>query len=539
MSGGLQGRSSTLRRDAGRLGLLFASTTSMIGSGWLFGAFDAAKLAGPWSIASWVIGAAIILILALCFAELATMFPRSGAVVHMSHASHGAGVGRIWGWLLFLTYVSTPAIEAEGVITYANNYLPYFIRPGSGDILSGAGFAAAVVLMLFFALLNLLAVRWLMNVNSTVTWWKILIPLVTVGGLLAAAAHPGNLHAAPHSYSTAGIFTALPAAGIVFSFLGFRTAIDLAGETRNPGRFVPFAVIGSVLLATVIYVGLEVAFVLAVSPGDIANGWNHLNFAGSTGPFAGLAATLGMTWLATILYADAYVSPSGTGLIFVTAGSRVLLANGVLGAGPKFLARLTGYGIPWIGVLIMWAVGCLFLLPFPAWSKMAAYISSITVLTYGLGPIALLCLRRNAPEAERPFAMPGAWIVAPVAFIASNWIIFWAGFTTVSWLFALIGIGFAVYAVYYHLVAGMPAAEFGWRHVSWLLPWFGGMWILSALGGEGGGLGILSFPVELGVIAGWSLAVLFLAVSMSLDPGETGEAIEQILAARLEEPAEG
>lgn len=530
--------SGTLRRDAGRVGLLFASTTSMIGSGWLFGAFDAARLAGPWSIASWIVGAAIILIVALCFAELATMFPRSGAVVHMSHASHGAGIGRIWGWLLFLTYVSTPAIEAEGVITYANNYLPWFIQPGTGGVLSGAGFAAAVGLMLVFAVVNLLAVRWLMNVNSTVTWWKIAIPGLTVVALLAASVHPGNLEAAPESYSTAGIFTALPAAGIVFSFLGFRTAIDLAGETRDPGRSVPFAVIGSVILATLIYIGLQVAFVLAVSPGDIAGGWDHLQFAGSTGPFAGLAATLGLTWLAILLYADAYVSPAGTGLIFVTAGSRVLHANGSLGAGPKHLTRLTAYGIPWVGVLVMWAAGCLFLLPFPAWSRMAAYISSITVLTYGLGPIALLCLRRNAPHAERPFLLPGAGLIAPLAFIASNWIIFWAGFSTVSWLFSLIAIGFAAYVVYFHLVARNPAREFGWRQISWLLPWFGGMWILSALGGQGGGLGVLSFPVEIVVIALWSLLVLALAMRLSLDPHETRRAIDGILATPGTRPAD-
>ena len=47
----------------------------------------------------------------------------------MSHASHGEGLGRIWAWLLFLAYVAVPVVEAEAVVTYANNYLPYFIRP--------------------------------------------------------------------------------------------------------------------------------------------------------------------------------------------------------------------------------------------------------------------------------------------------------------------------------------------------------------------------------------------------------------------------
>ena len=165
-----------LRRDARIIGLLFASTTSMIGSGWLFGAFHAAKIAGPLSIWSWVVGAVIIMLIALCFAELAALFPRSGALVHMSHASHGEGLGRIWAWMLFLAYVAVPSVEAEAVVTYANNYLPYFIQPGSAGLLTPAGFVACAALLVIFAALNLLAVRTLLTVNTTVTWWKIAAP---------------------------------------------------------------------------------------------------------------------------------------------------------------------------------------------------------------------------------------------------------------------------------------------------------------------------------------------------------------------------
>jgi len=59
---------SKLSRDARIIGLLFASTTSMIGSGWLFGAYHASRIAGPLSVWSWIIGAAIIMVIALCFA---------------------------------------------------------------------------------------------------------------------------------------------------------------------------------------------------------------------------------------------------------------------------------------------------------------------------------------------------------------------------------------------------------------------------------------------------------------------------------------
>ena len=70
-----------LKRDAGRIGLLFASLGGMIGSGWLFGALNAARIAGPAAIISWTIGGVAILLLAFVYAELTTMFPRTGAVI--------------------------------------------------------------------------------------------------------------------------------------------------------------------------------------------------------------------------------------------------------------------------------------------------------------------------------------------------------------------------------------------------------------------------------------------------------------------------
>ena len=381
--------SGSLRREARIIGLLFASTTSMIGSGWLFGAYHASRIAGPLAIWSWIVGAVIIMLIALCFAELAALFPRSGALVHMSHASHGEGLGRIWGWMLFLAYVPVPPVEAEAIVTYANNYLPYFIQPHSAGLLTATGFVVCALLLGVLALLNLLAVGLLLNVNSTVTWWKIAVPILTVIVLIAASTHWDVWSADPNSYHFSGIFTALPTAGIVFSYLGFRTAIDLGGESSNPSRHIPMAVIGSVLLSAAVYILLQIAFLMALRPSDLTHGWANLSFTGEAGPFAGLAATLGLGWMATLLYVDAYISPGGTGLMYITGGARILFAVGEMDAGPRWLTRLNAAKAPLLAVAVMWVVGILFLLPFPAWQLMVNYITSITVLTYGLGPIVL------------------------------------------------------------------------------------------------------------------------------------------------------
>ena len=152
---------------------------------------------------------------------------------------------------------------------------------------------------------------------------------------------------------------------------------------------------------------------------------------------------------------------------------------------------------------------------------MVNYITSITVLTYGLKPLVLLVLRRSHPDIARRLRLPMAGVLAPSAFICSNWIIEWTGFETNSFLFVLIFVGFVLYALHYHVVARRPAADFGWRHISWLFPWFVGMWVLSALGGVGGGWGALGFWPAVVLVAIWSLVVLTLAQNSAISPEES------------------
>ena len=134
--------------------------------------------------------------------------------------------------MLFLAYVAVPSVEAEAVVTYANNYLPYFLQPHTSGLLTIAGFFACAVLLLIFAWLNLLAVRTLLTVNSTVTWWKIAVPVLTLIVLILASSHWNVWAADPHSYKFSGIFTALPTAGIVFSYLGFPPPSTSAAKAR-------------------------------------------------------------------------------------------------------------------------------------------------------------------------------------------------------------------------------------------------------------------------------------------------------------------
>lgn len=539
---------SKLRREAGVIGLLYFSLGGIIGSGWLFGPFDAAKAAGPWSIASWIIGAFVVLLLALVFAELATMMPKSGALIHISHIGHGELIGRIWSWILFLSSVVTPPIEVMAVLTYLNNKIPYFVHP-STHVLTTVGFFVAIALLGVVVVFNFFAIRFVLWVNSLATWWKMFIPAISIAVLMSYSFHPGNFHLDLNSVNPAGMLTAVSTAGIIFSFLGFRLAINLGGETRNPGKFIPIAVIGSVVIATLIYVGLEVATITAVRPADFAGGWPTLAFKGDAGPFAALAVTVGAAWWSYILYADAIVSPFGTGLIYTTNTSRLGYGMAEVGSAPKAMRRLNRNGVPWISLLATFVIACIFFFPFPSWHQLVGYVSDITVLSYGIGPIVLLIMRQRRPDEHRPFRLKGAKFVAPLAFIASNWVIFWTGCTTVTFLFGLLGSLFVLYALWYHLAARRPTANFGWQHAWWVFPYFIGMWVLSYIGPSSLGpahvslfnvvpLDALSLGWDMIAVAVFSLAILYCAMASALPRAEADAYFERLKQMDLPEELE-
>ncbi len=539
------GQQPNMRRHLGMVGLLFSGVGSIIGSGWLFGALTASGLAGPAAIFSWIIGAFMIMLIGLVYAELGTMFPLSGGVIRFPHVSFGNFASYTVGWVNWIAAATVAPIEVEGALQYATRYAPFTHEHANGSesvyTLTALGYLVAVLAMAFFVVVNFYGIRWFAKINNVAVWWKLAIIVLVVVAFLLTEFHASNFHS--HGFSTDGlhgVLTAIATGGIVFSYLGFRQGVELAGETDNPRRNVPIAVIGSVLITGVIYVLLQIAFIAAVDPHSLSHGWTGLagQMKNSAGPLASIAGTIGLGWLATLLYIDAVISPADTGLVYLTVTGRLSYAMARNGNAPRPLARTTSRGVPLVSLLLAFVVGLIVFLPFPSWQQLVGFITSATVLSFGSGPVVLAAMRRQLPDHPRPFRLPGGDVIPFLGFYSSNLIVYWAGWDTNWKLFVTVALGFVVLAILQLRGGRDGRMSMDWKAgASWLLPWLGGLCLISYLGDypekskHAGNLAVISFGWGFLVILALAVLVYWLALKLRLP-------VEQVERYREETVAE-
>jgi amino acid transporter len=517
-----------LRREIGLIGATWASETSIIGSGWLFGAWFAVEIAGPAAIYGWLIAGVCIVILALLHAELGGMYPIAGGTARFPHLAYGSVAGISFGFFSWLQAIVVAPVECYAVMTYASYYWHGLLKP-SGFI-STTGFIMTIILMAIFTAINFLAVRLFARVNNVITWWKVIIPVLTII-ILFFKFHPGNFHPAggfmPNGIKS--VFAAIPAAGIVFSYLGFEQADQLAGEVKNPQRNLPRAIIIACLLGTVIYCLLQVVFIGAMDPAELSKGFGAItNPLITDGPFAGVAALAGLGLWATILRIDAFVSPFGTGLIYQTSTSRVGYGLARNRYFPQAFQWVDRNGVPWFSLIMAFVFGLFFLLPFPSWQDLVGLVTGASVLMYAGAPLSLGSFRRKLPDAERPYKIPVASVMSPLAFIICSMLIYWSGFVVVWKLGVCLVIGYIIVGVCMAFDQQRPPLE--WKSAYWLFPYLIGLGIISWLGqyplkGTGGAPPLNTFRIpfwwDMLIVAAFSLAIYFWAIFTALPREET------------------
>jgi amino acid transporter len=411
-------------------------------------------------------------------------------------------------------------------MSYLNNKLPGLVN-ASDMTLTGKGLVFAVILMALFTAFNVLGVRWLAESNRVTVVWKTAVPILTVIVLMVVAFHTSNFTAGGGflPFGVHGIFAALPA-GIVFAVQGFEQAIQMGGEAKNPARDMPRAVIGAMVIGTIIYLMLEVAFIGALNPANLLHGWaGSIVGKGDFGPYATIATGLGLGWLAVILYIDAFISPAGTGLVYLGTSSRLSYALGRNGYIPGAVDKVSKRGVPWVSILLAFVVGLVVFLPFPSWQSLVGLVTSATAIMYAFAPVSLGALRRSDPDRERPYRLPFAGVLSPLGFVAADLIVYWSGWTTVNKLFGALIIGLILFGI--SMVFRKPSRRpvVDWKASIWVLPWLVGMAVISYLGQFTGGRGTIPFYVDLVVVSIYSLFIYYLAVGLSMPAAKVQKAI--------------
>jgi amino acid transporter len=522
-----------LKREMGLIGATWASETSIIGSGWLFGALGAAALAGSMAVLGWLIAGVVVIILALVHAELGGMYPVSGGTARFPHFAFGSGAGISFGFFSYLQAVTVAPIECFAVMQYGSYYWHSLYNPVTKNVTT-TGFIMTIVLMAIFTAINFMAMRLFSKVNAGITWWKVAVPVLTIIILLFKF-HPANFSVTAHTANGGflfdgfkNLFAAIPAAGIVFAYLGFEQADQLAGEIKNPQRNLPRAIIIATLIGIAIYTLLQIVFIGATPASLLTHGFAGIPATNqiTIGPFAGLAGAVGLGWLAIILRLDAFISPFGTGLIYQTSTSRVGYGLARNRYFPQIFQWTDSRGIPWVSLLFAFGFGLLFLLPFPSWHSLVSLVTLASLLMYAGAPLSMGAFRHQVPDASRPYRMPAGAVMAPIAFVMANLLIYWGGFETVWKLGVCVVIGYILIGICMAFDKQRPPLD--WKSSQWLPVYLIGIGIISWQGQFGpDNTGRIPFWWDLLIVAAFSLAIYFWAQAVRLPRNEMLNLVER------------
>ncbi|MEJ1307501.1 APC family permease [Latilactobacillus sakei] len=493
--------------------LVMLGLSSIIGSGWLFGAWEATTVAGPAAIISWIVGAIVIGAIAFNYVELGTMFPESGGMSHYAQYSHGSLLGFIASWSNWVSLVTIIPIEAVAAVQYMSswpwswaNWTNRFMHHNE---ISTRGLLVVFAFIIVFTLLNFWSVKFLTRFTSFIAIFKLAIPLLTIIMLVSTGFHSENFG---HSvatfmpYGSAKIFAATSISGIIFSYNAFQTVINVGSEIRDSKRNIGRGIAISLGISIVIYLLLQITFIGAVSPALIAKtGWHGLNFQS---PFADLAILLGIHWLAVLLYLDAFISPFGTGVSFVASCARTLAALKQNKHMPPIVGKMNHqYNIPRVAMAINAVVSMLLVSVFRSRGTLAGVISTATLIAYLTGPVTVMSLRKMAPDMNRPVHSPWMKVMAPLSFVLASLATYWAMWPTTIKVIGVIMLGLPFYFYYeYRIHWENTRAQF--KGSLWLIIYLALLSLISFLGSrEFNGINVIPYPLDFVLIS--ALALIF------------------------------
>ena len=398
---------SSLSRSLGQRDLILIVIGTVIGSGIFLVPTTVLRQTGgsvPVALLVWVVAGVLSLLGALTFAELGAAKPDAGGLYVYIRDAFGPLPAFLYGWTAFFVLGSgSVATLAVAFTSYLREFVPVTALTAK---------AVAVVIIAIIMAVNVRGVRQgsdVQNVSTAIKAGAIVVMsviLLALGGRGTAA--PLTSVASPTGVSLAsGVGLAM--IGVLWAYEGWQYATFSAGETINPQRTFPRAmVIGSVVLIA-IYLLANVAYLVALGPAGVMASERVAADAVSAvlGPAAGkvIAAVI----LVSMFSAANGLTLTTPRLYFAMARDRVFFA--------KFAEVHPRFGTPALAIVVssMWAM---LLAISGTFEQLLTYVVFAGWIFYSLGGLAIFVYRRKQPDMPRPFRTPG-YPITPILFVAS------------------------------------------------------------------------------------------------------------------------
>ena len=348
----------------------------------------ASYLGSPWLILlMWVVGGIMVMMSTLTLAELSAMFPRAGGKYLYAREAFGDVLGFTVGWA---ELAGIRAFTASSKAVVFGGYLVALIGFGSAPVFAGA----VVVLLFLIHMIGLRAGSLLQNIISVI---KVLLLVAVVGLALwlgDGASWQEGSSMVPQVGLASGIVLAYQQ--IWFTYYGWEDPVKMAGEVKDPGKNMPRLLIGGTLGVALLYLLLNIAFLHAMTPAEMA-----------TSDFVARDA------LTSILGDHVTVALTVVGLVVVLAGlnsnflgtPRIPYGLATDGLGPRFLTVVNAGGSPTTALML--TAGLIFLLSVTgAFELLIRFLTFNALIVDGIVFLALFRLRKTRPDMERPFKVP-------------------------------------------------------------------------------------------------------------------------------------
>jgi APA family basic amino acid/polyamine antiporter len=426
-----------LRRVLGPWSLTSLGIGCVIGAGiFVITGIAASEKAGPSLVVSFIMAGTACIFAALCYAEFASMAPVAGSAFTYAYATLGELPAWIIGWDLILEYTVAAATVSHGWSKYFQNFIgmfhikiptvfsnaPFeynsitntFVKTGSWFDLPALVIAAILTVVL------VIGIRESSRFNNTMVFIKVAVVLmvIVVGAFYIKAA---NWHPfAPFGWAGLSFFgktiwgqttqggaplgMLAGAAVIFFAYIGFDSVSTHAEEARNPKRDVPFGIIASLVICTILYIAVTIVLTGMVPYTEIDK----------NAPIAAAFERAGLRWAQFIISLGAVAGTTSVMLVLMLSQPRVLLAMSRDGLLPQsfFAAVHPRFRTPWKSTILTGiAVGTMgSLIPL---GILAELVNIGTLLAFVIVCLAVLVMRYTNPQAERPFRCP--WVpVVPI-----------------------------------------------------------------------------------------------------------------------------